>query len=152
MIFDGEARDFGSDFPMRTAGILCVFQGFHKGKLGRKQCSHTASFRVRKHKFCPMAEAMGQNCLQPFSADFFGETRYFYAAILCVSQGKIPQSQRKRTAEGLCFLTRNEPNNHSWGPAATRALPASLPVYLTKFLTKRADRSLAFSSQIAGSA
>ncbi len=40
---------------------------------------------------------------------------------------------------------------YSWGPAATRALPSSLPVYLAKFLMKRADRSLAFSSQIAGS-
>ena len=42
--------------------------------------------------------------------------------------------------------------NYSWGPAATRALPSSLPVYLVKFLMKRADRSFAFSSQIAGSA
>ena len=41
---------------------------------------------------------------------------------------------------------------YSWGPAATRALPSSLPVYLVKFLMKRADRSFAFSSQIAGSA
>ena len=43
-------------------------------------------------------------------------------------------------------------SNYSWGPAATRALPSSLPVYLVKFLMKRADRSFAFSSQIAGSA
>ena len=39
---------------------------------------------------------------------FFGGARHFYAAILCVSQEKIPPHQRKRTAEGLCFLTRNE--------------------------------------------
>ena len=41
---------------------------------------------------------------------------------------------------------------YSWGPAATRALPSSLPVYLAKFLMKRADRSLAFSSQTPASA
>ena len=35
---------------------------------------------------------------------------------------------------------------YSWGPAATRALPSSLPVYLVKFLMKRADRSLALVS------
>jgi len=42
--------------------------------------------------------------------------------------------------------------DYSWGPAATRALPSSLPVYLLKFLMKRPARSFAFSSQIAGSA
>ena len=41
---------------------------------------------------------------------------------------------------------------YSWGPAATRALPSSLPVYFSKFLMKRADRSLAFSSQMEASA
>ena len=35
---------------------------------------------------------------------------------------------------------------YSLGPAATRALPASLPSYFLKFLMKRAARSLAFSS------
>ena len=39
--------------------------------------------------------------------------------------------------------------NYSWGPAATRALPASLVVYLAKFLMKRAAKSLAFSSHSA---
>ena len=34
---------------------------------------------------------------------------------------------------------------YSWGPAATRALPSSLPVYLTKFFWKRAARSSAFA-------
>ena len=36
--------------------------------------------------------------------------------------------------------------NQSCGPAATRALPASLVVYLAKFLMKRPAKSLAFSS------
>ena len=44
------------------------------------------------------------------------------------------------------------PNPYSWGPAATRALPASLSSYLTKFLMKRLARSLAFSSHCAASA
>ena len=35
------------------------------------------------------------------------------------------------------------------GPAETRALPASLPVYLTKFLAKRLARSAALVSQSA---
>ena len=38
------------------------------------------------------------------------------------------------------------------GPAATRALPASLVSYFLKFLTKRPARSLAFSSQTDASA
>ena len=42
--------------------------------------------------------------------------------------------------------------NYSCGPAATRALPASLPVYFTKFLVKRAARSFAFTSHSAASA
>ena len=36
--------------------------------------------------------------------------------------------------------------NYNLGPAATSALPASLPSYFLKFLMKRAARSLAFSS------
>ena len=38
------------------------------------------------------------------------------------------------------------------GPAATRALPASLPSYLWKFFTKRCARSCALASHSAGSA
>ena len=30
------AKDFFSNFALETAGILCVFQGFHKQKLGKK--------------------------------------------------------------------------------------------------------------------
>ena len=30
------ARDFDSNFVLKTAGILYVFQGFYKQKLGRK--------------------------------------------------------------------------------------------------------------------
>ena len=43
-------------------------------------------------------------------------------------------------------------NYSAFGPAATRALPASLPSYLTKFLTKREARSFAFSSHWEASA
>lgn len=35
---------------------------------------------------------------------------------------------------------------YNFGPAATRALPASLPSYFLKFLMKRPAKSLAFSS------
>lgn len=41
---------------------------------------------------------------------------------------------------------------YSLGPAGTRALPAALKVNFSKFLMKRAARSLAFSSHCAGSA
>jgi hypothetical protein len=30
------AKDFFSNFALKTAGILCVFQGFYKQKLGKK--------------------------------------------------------------------------------------------------------------------
>ena len=42
--------------------------------------------------------------------------------------------------------------DYSCGPAETSALPASLPVYLTKFLTKRDARSLALVSHSEASA
>jgi hypothetical protein len=32
----GPAQDFFSNFVLKTAGILCVFQGFQKQKLGKK--------------------------------------------------------------------------------------------------------------------
>lgn len=41
------------------------------------------------------------------------------------------------------------PSFYNLGPAATRALPASLPSYFLKFLMKRPARSLAFSSHSA---
>ena len=37
--------------------------------------------------------------------------------------------------------------DYSFGPAATKALPASFVVNFSKFLMKREERSLAFSSQ-----
>ena len=46
----------------------------------------------------------------------------------------------------FCFA-----RNYSCGPAATRALPASLPSYLTKFLMKREARSFALTSHSAAS-
>ena len=46
----------------------------------------------------------------------------------------------------LCFLWFPCEANHSFGPAATKALPASFVVNFSKFLMKREDRSLAFSS------
>ena len=49
------------------------------------------------------------------------------------------------TLFGLC-------QSYSFGPAATRALPASLLVYLSKFLMNLPARSLAFSSHSDASA
>ena len=43
-------------------------------------------------------------------------------------------------------LLVNRAADYSLGPASTRALPASLPSYLTKFLTNRPARSLALVS------
>ena len=37
--------------------------------------------------------------------------------------------------------------DYNFGPAATKALPASFVVNFSKFLMKREERSLAFSSQ-----
>ncbi len=37
-------------------------------------------------------------------------------------------------------------SDYNFGPASTKALPASLPVNLAKFLMKRPAKSLAFSS------
>lgn len=45
-----------------------------------------------------------------------------------------------------------QPSNYAWGPASTSALPASLPVYLTKFFSKRDARSFALFSHSEASA
>ena len=34
--FEGMARDFVPNLALKPAGILCVFQGLHKQKLGQK--------------------------------------------------------------------------------------------------------------------
>ena len=36
MIFEQTARDFATDQEWKTAGILCVFQGFSSAELGEK--------------------------------------------------------------------------------------------------------------------
>ena len=72
--------------------------------------------------------------------------------ILCVFQTfHKPEPGRKIRSPGENqFRECNQ--TYSWGPAATRALPSSLPVYLVKFFWKRAARSFAFSSQTEASA
>ena len=50
-------------------------------------------------------------------------------------------------AAPLITILVNFAADYSLGPASTRALPASLPSYLTKFLTNRPARSLALVSQ-----
>ncbi len=60
-----------------------------------------------------------------------------------VSQKSIKAlDQQQRAGMLVAFGLKS----YNLGPAATRALPASLVVYLPKFLMKRAARSLAFSS------
>lgn len=56
------------------------------------------------------------------------------------------KTKKKNGDENRRFLCSNS-LDYASGPAFTRALPASLPVYLTKFLTKRPARSFAFASQ-----
>ena len=60
------------------------------------------------------------------------------------------QKTDSRNAVGFAFYFAGKCAAYSCGPAATRALPASLVVYLTKFFWKREARSLAFSSQAGG--
>lgn len=62
-----------------------------------------------------------------------------------------PGRSCKTPPSGVSHLGE-ERSPYSWGPAATRALPASLPVYLSKFFTKREARSLALVSHSVGSA
>ena len=55
----------------------------------------------------------------------------------------------------LAFIQRqvaSGPKSYNLGPAATRALPASLPSYFLKFLMKRPARSSAFLFHSAASA
>ena len=62
-----------------------------------------------------------------------------------------------RKKSGLLFHRTSrsiftQPPNYAWGPASTSALPASLPVYLTKFFSKRDARSFALFSHSEASA
>ena len=70
------------------------------------------------------------------------------------SAAKAKKRPRRKNPAGTLFgFIQNTALRHqALGPAATSALPASLPSYLTKFLIKRAARSCAFFSHSATSA
>ena len=53
------------------------------------------------------------------------------------------RNKKGMLSHAFFFLLRSY---YNFGPAATNALPASLPVNLAKFLMKRPAKSLAFSS------
>ncbi len=84
-----------------------------------------------------------------------GTNRAYGFAVRCVQhlQGYFPQkalpaarkSDRKHP-KIMCY----EKSYFSFGPAATRLLPSSLPVNFTKFFTKRLARSSALVSHSAG--
>ncbi len=79
--------------------------------------------------------------------------KLFHSSVmrLCISR-RLPQKTAARRLR-FCFgFDSSEGADYSWGPAATRALPASLPVYLTKFLMKRPARSSALAFHTATSA
>ncbi len=65
-----------------------------------------------------------------------------------------PQKDNKNKAQNRspALLYGRYVYYYNFGPAATRFLPASLPVNLAKFLMKRPAKSFAFSSHCAASA
>ena len=65
-----------------------------------------------------------------------------YLDCFVVTPRKSRFDDAKRVNDVMCFKM-----NYSFGPAATRALPAAFVVNFSKFLMKREERSLAFSSQ-----
>ncbi len=128
-LFPGEGAK-NLRFPQKTSGLnLAIFQrGFLRGTLALFTAADGALPSHRAHVRCACARwepAMKRQ----------GGLGAFQDRLVCA----ILNSQ-------------NSHLSYSWGPAATRALPASLLSYLTKFLMKRPARSLAFSSQTAGSA
>ena len=72
--------------------------------------------------------------------------------VLCVTARRNNEAiQSCNLYSGLLRFARNDAMRVKWiyscGPAATKALPASLVVNFSKFLMKREERSLALSSQ-----
>lgn len=58
----------------------------------------------------------------------------------------IAKKRPKSFLYSLVFFLMDDSAIYSFGPAATSAFPASLPVYLPKFLINLPARSFAFSS------
>ncbi len=63
-----------------------------------------------------------------------------------------PPKEKRERPSGHSRFGKSYIRNYNFGPAATSALPASLPVNLAKFLMKRSARSLALASHCAASA
>ena len=82
----------------------------------------------------------------------------FYEIKIWITKGSYFSFDGNRRILCVCKMMENgkerlfKPNYSALGPAATNALPASLPVYLVKFLTKRFARSFALASHSATSA
>ena len=98
-----------------------------------------------------MAKAIGETVYSHSARIFSVGQGIFTQRYFVYRKGKYRSHSGKGPLKGYIFL-QGPSLNYSWGPASTRALPSSLPVYLVKFLMKRAARSFAFSSQIAASA
>ena len=82
----------------------------------------------------------------------------FYEIKIWITKGSYFSFDGNRRILCVCKMMENgkerlfKPNYSALGPAATNALPASFPVYLVKFLTKRFARSFALASHSATSA
>ena len=127
--------------PLRPKDKDCLlWQSFFLFPRNSNQGSPTA----RKHSRCASLVPLSFNSL--FCSGASSKT-----IINCFMPRLPATSTNKKGASLWCSFFYLMPD-YTLGPALTSALPASLPVYLSKFFTKRAARSFAFASHSEASA
>ena len=134
LLFDALSDRFRRKTKNADTGILCVLR-----------CLRSAVLE-------PLQASIKDRFLMHCAIDFGTRQKTQASEYLVYCDACVLQYCVKRYAQGAKGRSFIDARDYSLGPASTRALPASLPVYLAKFLTKRPARSFALVSHSATSA